>query len=281
MSVVCRVLARVFASEAGGGNPVTIFRTTDPLSSSIQSSLAQSCEWESVVTSPGNNLTFFMPSGEQVSFCAHAAMGASYVINGTASANSSVEFYTGDFRPQIAKVDTKSNEVGLMMDTVYQEVSVDATPLLLQCGINLEHVVSSRNLNASVARYKTLVQMVSVDALHKVSPPTNPDAFRNACDNIDSTGLYLYSKSSSGFECRQFPRNSGYPEDPATGIAAAALAVHLHPTYRLQQYNIYQGTAMGRPSLIQIRNIHIGNDNNIKLECWGQIEVDLMEDLKI
>ena len=27
------------------------------------------------------------------------------------------------------------------------------------------------------------------------------------------------------YECRQFPRASGYPEDPATGIAAAALAV--------------------------------------------------------
>jgi len=55
---------------------------------------------------------------------------------------------------------------------------------------------------------------------------------------INSTGIYLYStatirdddndvntdnKSEIAFECRQFPKSSGYSEDPATCIAAGAL----------------------------------------------------------
>lgn len=50
---------------------------------------------------------------------------------------------------------------------------------------------------------------------------------------------------------RQFPRNSGYPEDAATGIAAAALFYGLGaPKAGLL---VRQGEAMGRPSEIRVR----------------------------
>jgi PhzF family phenazine biosynthesis protein len=170
------------------------------------------------------------------------------------------------------------------MDSVYEEAVVDASSLLSQCGIKFLDTVPVPIVNASVARSKTLVKLTSVEALHKVPPPTDPDAFRIACDDIQSTGLYLYAESSPGvFECRQFPRASGYPEDPATGIAAGALAVHLHPTLQLRKYDFFQGTAMGRPSLIQIRNLEMRNDSNskVKLECWGRVEIDFSDELII
>ena len=87
----------------------------------------------------------------------------------------------------------------------------------------------------------------------------NNNNFSDACDSMDgSSGIYVYApiytddddapsssaittcrsiKSSnnnannvvtSSYECRQFPRSSGYQEDPATGIGAAALAASLH-----------------------------------------------------
>jgi Phenazine biosynthesis-like protein len=58
---------------------------------------------------------------------------------------------------------------------------------------------------------------------------------------------------------RQFPRASGYPEDPATGIAAAALAVSLHHAERLAptRFKFYQGTAMGKASLIVVENVQL------------------------
>ena len=79
---------------------------------------------------------------------------------------------------------------------------------------------------------------------------TTDNNFAEACAAMDdSTGVYLYAPKPSlpssdtnitksnnngdrrsrhlSFECRQFPRSSGYAEDPATGIAAAALAASL------------------------------------------------------
>ena len=83
------------------------------------------------------------------------------------------------------------------------------------------------------------------------------------------TGVYLYSSFTKreiveerdlAFECRQFPRSSGYPEDPATGIAAGALASSFHKRQIMSHsesrgdsyYDIYRATAMGQPSQIQV-----------------------------
>ena len=71
-----------------------------------------------------------------------------------------------------------------------------------------------------------------------------------------STGVYVYTPRKDGargarsYECRQFPRSSGYPEDPATVITAAALAATLQigpdddKSSTIVNYDIYQGTAM-------------------------------------
>ena len=58
------------------------------------------------------------------------------------------------------------------------------------------------------------------------------------------------------FEARQFPKSSGYPEDAATGVAAAALAFGLLAAGRVaktDQIRVLQGRAMGRPSAIAVR----------------------------
>jgi PhzF family phenazine biosynthesis protein len=50
------------------------------------------------------------------------------------------------------------------------------------------------------------------------------------CKRLGSTGLYPYAvvnEDDQIFEARQFRKSSGYPEDPATGIADAALAYGL------------------------------------------------------
>ena len=83
---VSRISARVFCHmEEGGGNPVTVFSSPSPLSDNTYEKLAKQCEWESVMVEYRKDpnkplLSFYMPSGEQVSFCAHAAMGAALEI---------------------------------------------------------------------------------------------------------------------------------------------------------------------------------------------------------
>jgi len=162
----------------------------------------------------------------------------------------------------------------------------------------------------------------------RISPTTTLSAtnknFADSCDIMDdSTGVYVYASTMTmkpphqeqqqqgangisnctlSFECRQFPRSSGYEEDPATGIAAAALAASLHfsnnntgggggggggeygddsecgnkiendtsdsnDNSRSRRssnviYDMYQGTAMGRPSLIQVVDLQREYDEN-------------------
>jgi PhzF family phenazine biosynthesis protein len=141
--------------------------------------------------------------------------------------------------------------------------------------------------NASVARPKTLVALASAAAVHGARAPDG--GFAAACDAMDgSTGVYLHAPREDGasgarsYECRQFPRASGYPEDPATGIAAAALAASLRfgsddddgaPSVH---YDMYQGTAMGRPSLIQVLDLRKeeGGEGLISFKLQGWVNTD-------
>jgi predicted PhzF superfamily epimerase YddE/YHI9 len=84
-------------------------------------------------------------------------------------------------------------------------------------------------------------------------------AVEAACRRIGSTGLYPYAildKQARLFEARQFPRSSGYPEDAATGIAAAALAFGLLHDKVVSAddrlVRVLQGRAMERLSEIRV-----------------------------
>jgi PhzF family phenazine biosynthesis protein len=77
------------------------------------------------------------------------------------------------------------------------------------------------------------------------------------CRRLRTTGAYLFAFHPDGqrdhLVARQFPVDVGYPEDAATGVAAAALAAYLaeraaptNPTWL--DIDVDQGDAMGRPS---------------------------------
>lgn len=176
--------------------------------------------------------------------------------------------------------------------------------ILSQLGLDISDVPSEREhdwpifLNSSVARPKTLIPISSIQRLHAATPPQNPDTFRDMCDSIESTGVYLYSilppaliettnkKVNIEFECRQFPRWSGYPEDPATGIAAGALAASLCRRQMTNTrdgscYTCFQGTAMGKPSKIHVEiddydSSDEGYPTNLKVTYTGVVIFDSM-----
>ena len=142
--------------------------------------------------------------------------------------------------------------------------------------------------SVAAGRAKTLLEITSRDALESAQPPADPDAWRILCDAIGSTGIYLYTPrgvpdETTTYDVRQFPRASGYREDPATGIAAAALAVSLHKQCVTNTFfTFHQGTAMGRPSLIKIQDVELDvSSNTAKYSCWGSIEMDDTEIIHI
>jgi len=107
----------------------------------------------------------------------------------------------------------------------------------------------------SVARAKTIVPLSGEAVLDSLQPDFA--ALEALCERYGSTGIYAFALNASGrcqVAARQFPVRVGYPEDPATGVAAGALAGYLDcQGIRPADpggYQIAQGRAMGRPSLI-------------------------------
>lgn len=338
-----RISARVFchAGSKGGGNPVTVFSSTFPILAEVQTELAKSCEWESVIVTVDNEIVdmdFYMPSGEQVSFCAHAALGGAFAVGSqppSAEARIATKVLgspTGDeirfqskklSKEQIhtIRISSSSNDVSsssaaaedchaglacLHMSAKYEQSPVSHPPTLARIlrshlGLGSEHSVPRvggggrrfpSSMNASVARPKTLVYVNSIEALNGarqpkvfLEEPQQRNSFAAACGAIDdSTGIYLYTNKpdeKDAWECRQFPRASGYPEDPATGIAAAALAAALYRDgIYLPVYKFYQGTAMERPSLIEVLDLQLrGQEANFSLQ--GRVEIDNRETITI
>ncbi len=321
-----RVTARVFCHGPGGGNPVTVFSSPLPLSSTTQERLAKSCEWESVMVTPLagkliHNMAFYMPSGEAVSFCAHAALGGAFANNSTTdptgdstgnAARNEFIFQSpmlGDKKQSIliSELDSENSGIArLNMTAPFEEAPVSQTPALYRLlrghlGIGAEHLVNTGKqyptmVNSSIARPKTLVYVNSTQALHQAKQPTvvlgtsdsnqQRNSFARACDAIDqSTGIYLYATKedeADAWECRQFPRASGYPEDPATGIAAAALAGSLYKQgIYLPLYKFYQGRAMQRPSLLEVLDFQMSDQKSVRFTLQGRVEVDSRETMDI
>lgn len=299
------------------------------------------------MTGGTNRVWFYMPNGEEVAFCAHAAMAACSILKDGAD---TIRFLTGiigddekegDVRllENIATIQTATrkeqeleqkekqnlfDEVSLQMSSSFHEQRVNddtVLKLLEEVGLSYNDVIStavgSQNtntklpsfINSSVARYKTLVP-IKKSMLNRATPPKDAVLFRDLCDEIQSTGLYLYTPCSSSFsppsssvvssyECRQFPRFSGYPEDPATGIAAAALAYSLFSRGIIGNYDdgseeiigidikgnkriiyeMFQGAAMGKPSTIKIRMDL--NQEGIHGTCSGIVEIDSADEISL
>lgn len=351
--VVDRITARVFCygPSGGGGNPVTIFASSKPLSRFHQIRLAKECEWESVMVSTAaaaaavkttdetkNSLqsstnpimAFYMPSGTEVNFCAHAALGGAYAAllkpNQTSQGNRECWLETNMDRhmyrvtlPQQDDKEAMTNVACLhMTNQIWEEHPVSHRPLLhrlLREHLGLTSSQSAKSYchgkllptfcNSSIARPKTLVPVQDLSTLRNLIPPKitpgKRTSFEMACSAIDdSTGIYVYTNrdneptvddgeiagsspaaTSSSWECRQFPRASGYPEDPATGIAAAALAVSLFRRgFYDSCFNFYQGISMDRPSLIQITDVSLIKER-ATFGIRGRIEIDDRQEMHL
>jgi trans-2,3-dihydro-3-hydroxyanthranilate isomerase len=98
-----------------------------------------------------------------------------------------------------------------------------------------------------------LVPLASETVLDGLRPDHR--ALWSLCDELQVTGFYPYTRDARGADAaaRQFPRDAGYDEDPATGVAACALGAQLTAEAGgdgWMTWTIAQGGAMGRPSII-------------------------------
>ena len=264
MSTPHVTLTHVFAAGPGGGNPAPIVLDAAGMTDAQMQAVAREYEHESgfVLPAPDGSdcdftFRYWVPNHE-MSMCGHATVAAIWLLNRSGR-------LTGD----TVRVDTRSGVVCARVsdgtvevtqpEGTVEHVAAEAIPDVLDVlGISPADLADRPVRNARTSRTKTLIPVVDPTTLDRIQPDF--DRVERACERIDSTGLYPYAVSDPEgrvFDARQFPRSSGYPEDPATGIAAAALVFGLLADGLVERddkpIRVRQGRTMGRPSEIVLR----------------------------
>lgn len=244
-----------------GGNPVPLVLDARQMAASDMQALAARHGHESAFVLPPQRpdehawrLRFFVPDHE-MEMCGHATVGTLWALR-----------RWGHWATPEARVETLSGDVDIAWDDArgwawVSQPGVTVEPL---SAAQLEAIARVLRIapatpglhavNARTSRTKTLVRLPDTRTLDELEPDFS--AVESLCASIDSTGLYPYTLGNGAAHARQFPKASGYPEDAATGIAAAALWGYLHEQGQIPASGVYvvrQGVAMGAPSAIYLR----------------------------
>jgi len=275
---------RVFSAAPGGGNPAPVRLDADALGADDMKGIAARYGHESAfVCAPRDaahtcRLRFFVPNHE-MEMCGHATVGAMWLLR-----------ELGRWTSDTATIETMSGLVDARFNAATQSVEVSqprgsVEPIADErlraaiCDvlrIDAAELDALDIVNATTSRTKTLIPLRSVQRLHELQPSFAD--VRALCDALDSTGLYPFAverRAPLDVHARQWPRSSGYPEDAATGIAAAAtLYGALH--YGLLKngdaaMTVRQGYAMGKPSCIRVE---LRDPARAEAGCWisGAVE---------
>jgi PhzF family phenazine biosynthesis protein len=288
-------LLSVFPADAAGGNLAPIVANATGMSDADMQDIARSYGHESgfVLPAPADSdydfaLRFWVPNHE-MEMCGHVTVGAVWLLDQIGKLSSpTVSIWTrsGPIEARVYRGLEATYPVEISQPLGRIEplpASVAATAEILSVlGITSEDLAQYPIQNACTSRTKTLVPLKSVALLDALKPDFS--RVRDLCEAIHSTGLYPYAPSgldARTFDARQFPKSSGYPEDAATGIAAAALAFGLLANGLVdpsdEPIRVRQGRAMGRPSEIVVRlRMH---PEGAVCGCWlgGQVRQERVD----
>jgi len=273
-------VVHVFSAGANGGNPAPIVLDAQGMSDDSMREVARSHGHESgfVLPVPGGSdadlaLRFWVPNHE-MAMCGHATVGAVWLLDRFGRLRKDrlrIQTSSGIVEAVVTDAGTRNAAVEVSQPAGHVEALDEDTlraDLASVLGTTVTALGDGPIQNARTSRVKTLIPMSSVEALDALTPDFS--RIQAMCDQIGSTGLYPYATNPEPdvVDARQFPRSSGYPEDAATGIAAAALAFgllargHLFP---LSSLRVRQGRAMGHPSEITVR---LERDGATVAGCW-------------
>ncbi|MGU9824970.1 PhzF family phenazine biosynthesis protein [Pseudomonas sp. LF090] len=263
-------LVNVFCAAPRGGNPAPTVVLADGMSDADMQQVARAYGHECgfVFAAPVGSdfdfaLRFWVPNHE-MQMCGHATVGAIWLLDRLGLLHKQqLALWTLSGRVDARVIDAGTPQVQVEISQPKGQVATlgDAdveADILSVLGITANELAPLPIQNACTSRVKTLIALKSVAVLDSLKPDYR--RIEQLCERIGSTGLYPCAASDlegRQFDARQFPKSSGYPEDAATGIAAAALAFGLLENQLVsadeRPVHIRQGRAMGRPSQISLR----------------------------
>ena len=257
----------VFKDKEGGGNPAPITIPADDLSTEEMQSMAkgfgEECAFLLKSTRPDCDLKarYFVPLHE-MEMCVHATVGSTFVLVDQGFVKKSPIYFDSHYGPMRVDWERDNGKIYASVSQFlpeFKSVPVTTDELCKALGITADQLGEGPVENVATSRYKLIVPLASKDVVYNLQPDW--EYLWNLCDKYDTTGFYVYAPAAKSadnvtFYARQFPKRAGYNEDPATGVAASALGAYL-VSHKLapvaegiNRYTIYQGEAMGRPSVI-------------------------------
>ncbi len=261
-------VVHVFTLAGRGGNPCPIVHDARSMSAADMQAIARKYGHESGFVCPSSvhgydfGFRFWVPNHE-MEMCGHATIGALWLLasRGVIGAGETrIDTLSGAVTGYVAfdAANRPCVEITQPVGRVLP-LKVDAEEEVLSVlGLSRADTLDLPVQNAATSRVKTLVPVKNMDRLQSLTPDFA--AIRTVCAKIGSTGLYPYAVvdfETQTFEARQFPKSSGYPEDAATGIAAAALAFGLLGNGLAgdgaKSIRIMQGRAIGSLSQINVK----------------------------
>ena len=240
------------------------------------------------------SLRYAVPNYE-MEMCVHATIGSIQVIsdlNKNRFQNYQIKTKLGTIIAEI-RLDNQKN---IIFVNQFKPVFFDKNPSSKEICTALNIPESDINLDlgpiqsVSSSRPKLIIPLTDYKVLSSLNP--NYEYLWSICEKYNTTGFYPFTintrKEIFDVEARQFPKNAGYPEDPATGVAAGALSSYLTnytilPTCRKKntfKYKIGQGIDMKRPSIIYTEN-KVESNEIAKVLVGGEAEIVKKEHLTI
>ncbi|MBQ7534330.1 MAG: PhzF family phenazine biosynthesis isomerase [Stomatobaculum sp.] len=256
----------VFKLGEGGGNPCPVTLNADDLTPEEMQKMTAGFGEESAFllqpSGPGFDIRprYFVPLHE-MEMCVHATIGSATVLVEKNIFQKSPIIFETMFGPVEVTWERKDGRINVGVTQFpprFKEKNPAPEETAAALRISTADLKAFPIVSAATSRFKLMVPLVSKDVLYHLEPDF--EQLWNLCDHYDTTGFYPFAieeeKDGPVIYARQFPKRAGYPEDPATGVAASALSAYLVQYHVMPVregwncFTIRQGEAMGRPSVI-------------------------------
>lgn len=255
----------VFQASEGGGNPCPVTLNADELTlEEMRTMTYQSGAESAFLMKPAQpdcdiKVRYFMPLHE-TDMCMHATVGSVTVLVKRGISQKSPILFETNLGPVQVEWAMRNGEVDVAVEQFlpqYQENAPSKEEVCQALRISSDELADAPIQAVSTSRFKLIVPLRRQAALDSLNPDF--ETLWAVCDRCGATGFYpfaLDAEDKSVLYARQFPKRAGYNEDPATGVAASALAAYLvrHQLISVQegwnQFTVFQGKSMGRPSVI-------------------------------
>ncbi len=256
----------VFAAGCFRGNPLAVFTDASGLSPEVMQRLAAEMNLsETVFVLPPEDaandfrLRIFNRTAE-MAFAGHPTIGTAFVLGRVAGAGAdrmTFEVPAGTVPVTLLRDARRKVEGARVIAPRTLELGAEVSPSTIAACLRVPEgeiaTAAHRPLQASMGNPYVITEMTAA-ALAACTPDI--DAFREARARLvgpdERFSLYAYHRRGDRITARMFAPLAGTWEDPATGSAAAPLAgllLSLGDGGRAR-FDIHQGEAMGRPSLI-------------------------------